>query len=72
MKFINLRSVFVLFFAAGLGAALLHTSQSVQNAGDRLAGLERSVRAEREAVAVLRAEWEYLNTPQRLERLAVE
>lgn len=72
MKRIGLRIIFVWVIAAVLGAALLYTSQSVQNAGEELSQLERAILAEKEALDILTAEWEYLNSPQRLERLAQE
>jgi cell division protein FtsL len=38
---------------------------------DRRAGeLRQSIRSERDAVAVLRAEWSHLNRPERIEKLA--
>lgn len=37
---------------------------------ERVADLRQSVRSEREAVAVLRAEWSHLNRPERIEKLA--
>jgi len=36
----------------------------------RVAETRHSIRAERNAVAVLRAEWSHLNRPKRIERLA--
>lgn len=36
----------------------------------RAAELRQSIRAERDAVAVLRAEWSHLNRPERIEKLA--
>lgn len=36
---------------------------------DRVASLQRQVAAEREAIAVLKAEWAYLNRPDRLRAL---
>lgn len=36
----------------------------------RVAELKQSIRSERDAVAVLRAEWSHLNRPKRIERLA--
>lgn len=36
----------------------------------RVAELRQSIRAERDAVAVLRAEWSHLNRPERIEKLA--
>ncbi|MCB9982494.1 MAG: hypothetical protein H6861_02295 [Rhodospirillales bacterium] len=64
---------FVIFATAGLlGAALLHTSQNVQHAEERLEALERSAQREEEKIRMLKAEWEALNRPERLERLADE
>lgn len=37
---------------------------------ERAAELRQSIRSEREAVAVLRAEWSHLNRPERIEKLA--
>ena len=36
----------------------------------RVADVRQSIRTERDAVAVLRAEWSHLNRPKRIERLA--
>jgi cell division protein FtsL len=36
----------------------------------RVAELQQSIKGERDAVAVLRAEWSHLNNPERIERLA--
>ncbi len=58
--------------ASFLGAALLHTSQSVQHAEDELHALQVQVQNEREAIRVLQAEWGYLNRPDRLEGLATQ
>ena len=42
---------------------------ATQEALDRLADLQARVAAEREAIAVLNAEWAYLNRPDRLRAL---
>ncbi len=39
---------------------------------DRRDSLTRTIRAHREAVVVLRAEWSYRNRPQRIERLVTD
>lgn len=70
MKKLNPRNFIVLALAGLSGAVLLHVSQNVQRSEDRLAEIEASIDREREAIRVLRAEWAYLNRPDRLERLA--
>ena len=72
MKHLNPRT-FVIFGLAGLlGVILLHTSQNVQNAEEKLAALESEVAREEEKIRMLQAEWVHLNRPERLERLAVD
>lgn len=72
MKFLKPRT-FIIFALAGLsGAVLLHTSQSVQQAEERLEAMELAKQQEEEKIRMLRAEWETLNRPERLERLADE
>lgn len=62
---------FIVFALAGLsGALLLHVSQNVQKSEEKLAEIEASIERERETIRVLRAEWDYLNRPERLEKLA--
>jgi hypothetical protein len=70
MKKLNSRNFVVLALAGLSGAVLLHVSQNVQKSEDRLAEIEASIDRERETIRVLRAEWAYLNRPDRLERLA--
>lgn len=70
MKLFRISNILLLCVAAGLGALLFRTSQSVQGAEDRLATINRSVKQEQESIRVLDAEWDYLNRPQRLEELA--
>jgi cell division protein FtsL len=70
MKHLKLRTVFIFGLAALLGALLLHSSQAVHNAENRLQQLQVSIEEERESIRVLEAEWQYLNNPERLEALA--
>ena len=70
MKLFRISNILLLCSAACLGGLLFRTSQSVQVAEDKLAGLNMSVRQEQESIRVLDAEWDYLNRPQRLEALA--
>jgi len=55
-----------------LGAILFWTSQSVQDVERSLAKEKRAISREKETIRVLSTEWDYLNRPQRLERLAKE
>jgi len=60
----------LLLLAAAAGGALFYISFEVSELDDRLATLNRDIRADREAIHVLRAEWSFLNQPERLEELA--
>jgi hypothetical protein len=69
-----MRSHLVLW-AALVGAAsflLFVTAYGVEALDDRLAGVQREIRREREAIRVLEAEWAYLNQPMRLRELVDE
>jgi len=72
MKIMSWRNVLTIALALGLGAALLYTSQRVQTASDSLETIEAQIQQEKERIAVLEAEWEFLNAPQRLEKMAKE
>ncbi len=49
---------------------LFQSKEAVQAREDELARLNREILASQETVHVLRAEWSYLNRPERLARLA--
>ncbi|WP_114394586.1 cell division protein FtsL [Oleisolibacter albus] len=51
---------------------LYQTSYRVQEQEERLSRLNRQIVAEQEAIQVLKAEWAYLNDPDRLEKLVAE
>ncbi|MBO6782171.1 MAG: hypothetical protein JJ899_02700 [Alphaproteobacteria bacterium] len=63
-------SLVLLALAAAAGGALFHVSFEVSALDDRLAALNKDIRDDREAIHVLRAEWSFLNQPERLEELA--
>jgi len=63
-------SAILLLLAAATGGALFHVSFEVSALDDRLATLNRDIKADREATHVLRAEWSFLNQPERIEELA--
>jgi len=71
-RFLSVQSILVMAVAIVLGAALLYTSQATQDADGVLADLKSNIERENEAIALLEAEWAYLNSPQRLEKLAME
>lgn len=50
--------------------ALFWTSQTVQKAEDQLERVRHDLAREEESLHVLRAEWDYLNRPERIETLA--
>lgn len=54
------------------GVALFLVSQGVQQAEDDVYRLRNAAVFEKKAEAVLRAEWDYLNSPLRLENMASE
>lgn len=54
------------------GMLLLHTSQEVQRKEAQLNGLKRALNRERQNISVLEAEWAHLNSPYRLEKLALD
>lgn len=56
--------------AVAAGTVLFWTSQNVQRAEDTLAALHREALYEKQSIRVLRAEWAWLNRPDRLEGLA--
>lgn len=65
--------VFNLLLVGGL-AVLVYTIYGLKYESraleQRVEDVRQSIRAERNAVAVLRAEWSHLNRPKRIERLA--
>lgn len=70
MNMLSLRVGVVFAAVVLLGVALFSTSQNVQKAENRLEGIEGDIEKAEKATHVLRAEWAYLNRPQRLEVLA--
>lgn len=69
---IRLSSLLAIGGAVAAGALLFWTSQSVQQSENQLKQLRRAVQSEEQAIRVLKAEWDYLNRPDRLEFLAGE
>ena len=63
-------TVFWSLLAAFVGFGLFHVKYQVQKLEDRLAKLNRDIVREQEQIHVLRAEWTYLDRPERIEQLA--
>lgn len=63
-------TVFWSLLAALVGFGLFHVKYQVQKLEDRLAQINRDIVREQEQIHVLRAEWTYLNRPERIEQLA--
>jgi len=72
MMLFRLSTVLAIGGAVAAGALLFWTSQHVQQSENRLANLKQAVQSEEQSIRVLRAEWDYLNRPDRLEALAAE
>lgn len=62
-------SLILMVLAAAAGGALFQVAFEVSELDDELARLNHEIRADRDAIHVLRAEWSFLNQPERLEEL---
>jgi cell division protein FtsL len=67
---IRISTLLLVALAVASGIVLFRVSERVQSAEDKLARMERAADKEAENIRVLRAEWDYLNRPDRLEGLA--
>ncbi len=72
MKIFRISNLLSLALATFFGVLLFWTSQAVQQKEDELAEIKGNLSHEQETIRVLSVEWDYLNRPQRLEKLAVE
>lgn len=70
MKKFRLSLIVAVFGAILAGIILFQVSQDVQNAEAELRYLQKKSVAEQETIRVLKAEWAYLNQPERLEMLS--
>ena len=69
-KRLRLSTLFLVALAVMAGIMLFRISERVQTAEDNLLRMEEAAAKEAETIRVLRAEWDYLNRPDRLETLA--
>ena len=72
MKLFRISTLLSFALAVLAGAVLFRVSQDVQQAENNLAHLKKAIIYEEKTIHVLQAEWDYLNNPQRLEKLAGE
>lgn len=68
----RISSLFFVVVAVVAGTLLFQTSQSVQRLEGDLHDVTQNVGHEKESLRVLGAEWDYLNRPERLEKLTLE
>jgi cell division protein FtsL len=67
-----MRIVNIFFFTSliALSFVIYEVKNETRSMNDRVSALKLDIRKERDAIAVLRAEWSHLNRPERIERLA--
>ncbi|WP_319413399.1 hypothetical protein [uncultured Cohaesibacter sp.] len=64
---------FLLFFFVLMGAFwLFQVKHEAKEEGGKIANLQQKIEDEKDALLLLKAEWSYLNRPQRVQRLADE
>ena len=68
----RISSLFFVVVAVVAGTLLFQTSQSVQRLEGDLHDVTQDVGHEKESLRILGAEWDYLNRPERLEKLTLE
>jgi cell division protein FtsL len=68
----RLSSAVALAAAAITGTALFWTSHHVETAERALRHMQQAASSEKQTIRVLSAEWDYLNRPDRLEKLATK
>lgn len=72
MRIFRISNILSFTLATLFGVLLFWTSQAVQRKEDTLKDLKKELTTQKEASRVLGVEWDYLNRPQRLEKLAHE
>jgi cell division protein FtsL len=69
LRFVNICLVLGL---AALAYVIYQVKYEARALDDEIAALSKKIEGERDAIAVLRAEWSLLNRPERIERLAAK
>lgn len=69
LRFVNICLVLGL---VALAYVIYEVKYEARALDEEIAGLQKDIEAERDGVAVLRAEWSLLNRPERIERLALK
>lgn len=69
MKILRLSTIMAITLASVSGTFLFSTAQKVQQSEDHLRRTAARLEQEKQSIRVLRAEWDYLNRPDRLEAL---
>ena len=72
MKLFRISNILSFLCATICGVLLFWTSQAVQKKADILDELKSQLEREQDSIKVLAVEWDYLNRPQRLEKIAKE
>ena len=72
MRIFRISNLLSLLLATFFGVLLFWTSQNVQTKENELGVVKKELAHEQETVRVLSVEWDYLNRPQRLEKMAIE
>lgn len=63
-------SLFLIGGLVALSFVIYEVKYDTHEMEERVASLRLDIRKERDAIAILRAEWSHLNRPERIERLA--
>lgn len=63
-------SLLLLGCLVALSFVIYEVKYDTREMDDRVAALRLDIKKERDAIAILRAEWSHLNRPKRIERLA--
>lgn len=72
MRYTFIKYTMLITCIIALGALLMDVSHRVQRAERQIARVNNNIEAEQENIRVLKAEWAFLNAPERLEKLAKE